>query len=160
MSDQDRLHPSLGDDYPLIDLMRAVLEKGRPFRYEARGESMVPTIRDGDAVTVSPLGVTSPKTGDIVAFAYPVTGGLRVHRIVRTGPGGYLLKGDNALAADGELPRDRILGIIVRVERGGRALSPGSGLRAAAVARLSRTFWFTRVSRRVRRALGRGDGRT
>ena len=51
LSDVDRPsrpHPSLGDNYPVAGLMRAVLEKGRPFRFEARGTSMHPFIQDGD----------------------------------------------------------------------------------------------------------------
>ena len=39
----------------LAGLMRAVLEKGKAFRFEVRGASMRPVIRDGDVVTVSPL---------------------------------------------------------------------------------------------------------
>ena len=54
--------------------MRAVLEKGRAFRFEARGTSMLPLIRDGDVVTVTPLSGGGPRTGDVVAFADPGRG--------------------------------------------------------------------------------------
>ena len=38
----------------LIELMRAVLARGLPFRFAARGFSMAPFIRDGDVISVSP----------------------------------------------------------------------------------------------------------
>ena len=59
----------------LAGLMRAVLEKGKAFRFEVRGASMRPVIRDGDVVTVSPLAGGAAKTGDVVAFVNPATGG-------------------------------------------------------------------------------------
>ncbi len=159
MDQPSRPHPSLGDNYPVAGLMRAVLEKGRSFRYEARGTSMHPFIQDGDVVTVGPLPGGGPRTGDVVAFVHPLTGGIRVHRVVRIDRGRYLLKGDNALGADGTLARDAILGLVVRIERGGRARRLRSMLHSAALARLSRSSWFTRLSRRARRTLARREGR-
>jgi phage repressor protein C with HTH and peptisase S24 domain len=143
----------------LAGLMRAVLDKGKPFRFEARGTSMYPFIRDGDVVTVAPLAGQGPKPGDVAAFVQPGTRGVRVHRIVKVQGGRYFLKGDNALDADGALARDTILGLVVRVERGGRVRSAGPAFRTAAIARMSRTFWFTRVLRRARRLFSRREGR-
>ena len=153
-----RPRPSLGDNFPVAGLMRAVLEKGRAFRFEARGTSMFPFIQDGDAVTVTPLASDAPRLGDIVAFVHPQSGGVRVHRVVRISNGVYSLKGDNALGEDGEFSRDALLGRVARVERGGRARRLGPSLRSAALARLSRSLWFTRLSRRARRTLGRRAG--
>ncbi len=141
----------------LAGLMRAVLDKGKPFRFEARGTSMYPFIRDGDVVTVAPLAGADPKPGDVAAFVQPGTSGVRVHRIVKVETGRYFLKGDNALDADGALARDMILGLVVRLERGGRARTVGPTFRTAAIARLSRTFWFTRLSRRARRLFARRE---
>jgi phage repressor protein C with HTH and peptisase S24 domain len=143
----------------LAGLMRAVLDKGKPFRFEARGTSMVPFIRDGDVVTVAPLSGRDPRPGDVAAFVQPGTSGVRVHRIVKVEDGRYFLKGDNALDADGALSRDMILGLVVRLERGGRAHPVGPTFRTAAIARLSRTFWFTRFSRRARRLFSRREGK-
>jgi signal peptidase len=143
----------------LVGLMRAVLDKGKPFRFEARGTSMYPFIREGDVVTVAPLAGPDPRPGDVAAFVQPGTSGVRVHRIVKVEAGRYFLKGDNALDADGALPRNMILGLVVRLERGGRARPVGPTIRAAAIARLSRTFWFTRLSRRARRLFARQEGK-
>jgi phage repressor protein C with HTH and peptisase S24 domain len=141
----------------LAELMRAVLDKGKPFRFEARGTSMHPFIRDGDVVTVAPLAGQDPRPGDVAAFVQSGTSGVRVHRIVKVEAGRYFLKGDNALDADGALARDTILGLVVRLERGGRARAVGPTIRTAAIARLSRTFWFTRLSRRARRLFARQE---
>ena len=144
----------------LAGLMGAVLEKGRSFRFEARGESMHPTIRDGDVITVVPRGRRPPRTGDIVAFVHPETGGVRIHRIVGVEDGRYVLKGDNALGADPAVGRDRILGFVVGLERAGRRRTLEPAFLGAALARLSRSAWFTRLARRIRRTLSRRKGRT
>ncbi len=164
MDKKPRPHLVAGGELPLggdslAGLMRAVLEKGKPFRFEARGTSMHPSIRDGDAVTVSPLSGAGPTTGDVVAFVHPGTGGVRVHRVVKAGAGKYVVKGDNALGPDCAVPRDMILGLVVRVERGGRVRRLGPAFRSAALARLSRSFWFTRLLRRARRTFARREGR-
>ncbi len=143
----------------LAGLMAEVLGKGVPFRFEARGESMHPAVRDGDILTVAPLGGRPLRPGDIVAFVHPGTGGVRVHRVVALEDGGFVLKGDNALGADPRVGPAGILGRVVGLERDGRPRRLEPSPLAAAVARLSRTPWFTRVVRRARRALLRPGGR-
>jgi hypothetical protein len=165
LNKKDRPHTVPGGELALAGdslagLMRAVLEKGKPFRFEARGESMHPAIMDGDVVTVSPVSAGGPRTGDVVAFVHPATGGVRVHRVVRVRDGRYILKGDNALGADGSLTPAMILGQVVRLERGGRTRRLGPAFRSVALARLSRSFWFTRLARRARRAFSGRAGRT
>ena len=143
----------------LAGLMRAVLDKGKPVRFEARGTSMEPFVQDGDIVTVAPLTASRPKPGDIAAFVHPGAGGVRLHRVVKVEAGRYLLKGDNALDADGALTRDMILGLVVRLERRGRTRSVGPSLAAAVWARLSRAAFVVRISRRVRRIAGVRKGK-
>jgi len=147
------------DGEALAGLMRAVLEKGKPFRFEALGASMHPVIRDGDVVTVRPLGGTRPGPGDVVAFIHPLTKGVLVHRIVRADEGVYVLKGDNALAEDGAVAPADVLGRVAGIERDGRAIRSGRALRSPVLARLSRSSWFTRLVRRLRRTLGRAERR-
>lgn len=151
--------PSLADGYSVAGLLRAVLEKGRPCRFEARGSSMHPSIQDGDVVTLRPLEAEGPRPGDVVAFVPPGTESVRLHRVIGIEDGQYLMKGDNGLAADGLVERRDILGAVARVERRGRVLRRGPAFAAAVLARLSRTPWFTRLSRRLRRAAGRRDRR-
>jgi hypothetical protein len=159
MDETPRPRPALEDGFPLAGLMRDVLGRGKPFRFEARGASMYPAVRDGDVVTVAPFAAGGPRTGDVVAFVHEATGGVRLHRIVGVAAGRVQVKGDNALAADGALDREALLGLVVGVERGGRARRPEPPLLAAATAGLSRCPGFTRLVRRVRRAFGAGQGR-
>jgi len=44
----------------LIELLEAVLSQEASFRFQAKGLSMSPFIKDGDMVTVSPLPPASP----------------------------------------------------------------------------------------------------
>jgi hypothetical protein len=164
MAGTSRPHVVRGGDLPLsgaslAGLMAEVLGKGVPFRFEARGESMHPAVRDGDVLTVAPLEGRSLRPGDVVAFVHPGTGGVRVHRVVALDGGRYVLKGDNALGADPLVEPGGILGRVVGLERDGRQRRLGPAPLAAAVARLSRTPWFTRVARRARRAFLRPGGR-
>jgi hypothetical protein len=164
LNGKDRPHLAAGGELPLAGddlagLMRAILEKGKLFRFEARGTSMRPFIQDGDVVTISPLAGSGPKVGDVVAFVHPGTGRVPVHRIVRAGSGRFLVKGDNGLIDDGALARESILGVLVRLERSGRARRLGPAFLSAAIARLSRSYWLTRLARRTRRAFSRGEGK-
>lgn len=139
----------------LAELIRAVLDKGKAFRFRARGVSMSPFIRGGDVVTVAPLIASSPKAGQIAAFIDAETGKVRVHRIVGVKAGKYLFRGDNALGADGGVPAESILGLVVRVERGGRSVRTGRGVAGAAIAQVSRIGLFIRILRRIGRAFRR-----
>jgi len=42
----------------LVELLRSVLDKGVPFRFQAKGFCMTPFIKDGDVITVFPLEVS------------------------------------------------------------------------------------------------------
>ena len=157
MNETARPRPALGDGYTVAGLIRAVLRRGRPCRFEARGSSMHPSIRDGDIVTVRPLGPAGPRVGDVVAFVVPGSESVRIHRVVGTDGGRFLLKGDNGLVDDGLVERPDILGDVARVERDGRVLRSPATFASGLLARLSRTSWFTRAGMRLRRALGRRE---
>jgi len=110
----------------LANLLRAVLDKGVPFRFRATGFSMSPFIRNGDVLTVSPLS-GRPHLGDVVAFVKQETGRLAIHRVVGTGAGHCLIRGDNASRDDGYVPEANILGRITKVERNGKRNLLGLG---------------------------------
>jgi phage repressor protein C with HTH and peptisase S24 domain len=143
----------------LADLMRAVLSKGKPLRFRAKGPSMAPFIKDGDAVTVRPLGGARPRTGDIAAYLHPVTGRVGIHRIVREKSGQFSLKGDNLSGGDGTLSLGQILGIVCRVERAGKNVHLGRRRGGALIASLSRSGWLTRAVDVARRVSGRKHAR-
>lgn len=140
-------------------ILADVLGKGLPFRFKAKGFSMSPFLKDGDVLTVSPLGGRRPKLGDIIAFRHPETGLVAVHRIVRAPSGGtMLLKGDNSPDADGPIPAGTALGIVTGVERSGRRVRPGPGPVRRAVALFSRAGLLTPLLTWIRKALRR-EGR-
>jgi hypothetical protein len=135
----------------LAERMRAVLADGKPFRFRARGLSMSPFIKDGDVLTMAPLAGGALRTGDIAAFPHPATGRVTVHRVVRERAGLYDLKGDNADEVEQGLARERILGLVVRVERDGATVRLG-GRGDAVVAKLSRSGLLRRAVGAARRA--------
>ena len=91
---------------------------------------MHPALRSGDVVTVAPTLGTPVPVGAVVAAEAPEGGGLVVHRVVGRSEEGLLLRGDNAERADGTVPEEAVIGVVVRVERNGRLVRPGpAGLR-------------------------------
>jgi len=151
----------------LVDLMRAVLEKGRWFRFCAKGGSMSPFIRDGDVITVAPLqpvrsavtsglspglgpGARSCGIGQVVAFINPVNRRLVVHRTIGRRQSRFLIQGDNLSEACADVvgPED-ILGRVVRIERGRRRVWLGLGLERYAIAILSRVRLLLPIRLRV-----------
>lgn len=101
----------------------AILDSGHTARFVARGDSMHPTIRDGEAVHVErpaePLAV-----GHVVLAR--AKRGLTAHRIVRlrqnNGAVEIVTRGDNCLRNDPPLTREDLVGRIVAVERNGSDL--------------------------------------
>lgn len=83
----------------LAALAAAMLAEGRAVRITARGGSMSPFIRDGDAVLIEPLR-TPPRPGEVVLGRAP-GGALALHRVVRCTPRGVWTRGD-ATAVDDE----------------------------------------------------------
>jgi signal peptidase I len=106
----------------IMELIEAVHEKGASFRFQARGYSMTPAIRDGDVITVSPLNDLMPRRGDVVAFRHPDRPQMLVHRVLHAQGKKYFIKGDNCPDADGWVPAENILGLITVVERQGEAI--------------------------------------
>jgi hypothetical protein len=106
----------------IMELIEAVHEKGAPFRFQARGYSMKPAIRDGDQVTLSPLGDLPVGCGAVLAFRHPERPQMLVHRVLRKKGNRLFIRGDNAPDADGWIPVENILGLITRVERKGKTV--------------------------------------
>lgn len=139
----------VGQELPLsgtamIELMQAILDKGMPFRFRAKGFSMSPFIKDSDVITVRPLS-TSPRLGEVVAFRHPMSQRLVVHRVIRARKDKCLIRGDAVSGVDGLVPRGNILGRIEKVERDGKPVRLGMGPERVLVAFLTRTGLFMRV---------------
>ena len=108
--------PPLFDDVAL-----ALLRGGQPVRFRAAGLSMEPSIRDGDAITVSPAGIGELRPGDVLL--YRAGGRLLAHRLI--GPAdarGFTLRvrADAPGWEEERVSVGDVVGRIDRVERSGR----------------------------------------
>jgi radical SAM protein with 4Fe4S-binding SPASM domain len=134
----------------LQELLAAILDQGKPFRFEARGHSMHPFLRDRDVVTVAPLPARPLRQGEIVAFRHPESGSLVLHRIREVRADGLLIQGDNIEQPDGMIEDGDLLGLVTLAERKGMTVyrgdaPPGAGDRLAWSARL----WLGRLARHL-----------
>lgn len=139
----------------LLGLMQAVLSKGRSFRFCARGWSMIPFIRDGDVITITPLRQSLPGVGEVVAFIRPDDHHLVVHRVVARRSSTVFIQGDNGLGfVDGIIPQENLLGRVSRIERRGHNVWMGLGPERYVIAWLSRTFRLIPLRYRLTAWLG------
>ena len=121
-----------------IELLQATLAKGVPFAFRARGSSMHPFIRDGDVITVSPLGEDSPSLGDVVVFVRREIEKLVVHRVIRIKGNSYFTKGDGTTGVDSLVPTVNVLGLVTRAERERKRVFIGLGPERFLIALLTR----------------------
>jgi hypothetical protein len=126
------------DGASLAKLLEAALAKEHSFRFQAKGYSMSPFIRDGDTLTISVLQNTTLSIGAIVAFLPPPAKKLIVHRVIGRKAGLYLLKGDRAFNSDGLVQRQDIVGRLSAIERGERHIHAGLGKEGLVISLLSR----------------------
>jgi hypothetical protein len=127
--------------------MQAVLEKGGLFRFCAKGASMTPFVRDGDTITIAPLGNLPPRLGEVVAFRDQMNG-LRpvVHRVVGRHAEGFIVQGDGNGCMPEVAPPELVLGRLVKLERNGRPIRLGLGPERRILAWMSRSrFLWKRI---------------
>lgn len=129
----------------MVQMLKAVLEKGVPCRFRAKGSSMAPFIRNGDVITISPSFDSRIRLGDVGAFIRPIRGTLAVHRIVRKKGGYFLAKGDNKHNGNERIPNANLLGLVTRVERDGKSVSIGLGPERYLISFLSRNGYLSPV---------------
>src|SRR6266700_2061456 len=87
---------------------------GLSFRFEARGRSMLPAIRDGEFLHVQHEDMTTIKRADIVLFKDPT--GFKAHRVVRRQGDVFVTRGDAGLEPDNEIRGSQIMGKIIAKE--------------------------------------------
>jgi hypothetical protein len=135
----------------LTELLKATVTKGSSFRFEVKGFSMSPFIKDKDVVTIAPLSNPSIGLGTAVGFIHPATKRFIIHRLIAKSANSYLIKGDNILGTDSLVPRDNILGYVSKVERNGKRVFLSLGIERFLIAFLSRVkifpiiFWSWRL---------------
>jgi len=97
-------------------LSRELLNNGLCVRFEARGASMSPSIRDGEVVYVTPVIVSKLRKDDIVLTKGH--SGFRVHRLVMVDHDKnlFITRGDCGQQDDAPVRSDQILGVAVAKE--------------------------------------------
>jgi signal peptidase I len=108
-----------------IHVLEALLGGGHPVRFRAAGWSMYPTIRNGDAITVAPLGPSPVRVGDVLLYRRGAA--AIAHRVIRVQSAsgrsaGFVLCGDAAHSSDGPIEPPQVLGRVTAIERNGRTV--------------------------------------
>jgi signal peptidase I len=100
------------------------LASGTLVRFRAEGESMYPTIRHGDVITVSAVSTHDIVRGDLLLCRHARH--VLAHRVVETiGHGAarvFLLRGDAKAACDAPVAADAVIGRVTAVCRDGRVM--------------------------------------
>jgi len=111
-----------------------LLQNGHGLRFQAGGNSMQPSILDGDILEVLPLDARPVRRGDVLLVEMD-GGNVIAHRVIKTGGSkgrpGFLLKGDSCLQPDGWVSVAQVLGRAVTLERGERKFDLTSPARRA-----------------------------
>ena len=108
-----RLMPS----QELFGNMRQLLQEGYEADFTVTGNSMWPILRHGADRVV--LKQQTPEKGDIALFC-PVEGKYLLHRINRMKNGRFRAAGDANCFHDGSFPVENIVGVVVKICRGGK----------------------------------------
>ena len=122
----------------IVALGTEILRRGELLRFSAGGESMYPSIRDGDVLTIKPVHPSLLRVGEVV-FCKTASQAV-AHRLVwakRNGRGFFLLQGDRNMRPDPPVRADQIMGRVVELSRDGRIIRldrPGRRLVGLAVA--------------------------
>ena len=93
------------------EVVRPLLEQGLSVRFQARGASMSPAIRDGEVVEVIPAAVAELHKDDIVLAK--TNSGFRLHRIVVADHARdrFVTRGDCGRENDPALTATQIIGL-------------------------------------------------
>ena len=124
-------------DRLFFDSSTELLREGHGIKFRAPGDSMYPTICDGDLITVEPIKPSDVIVGNIILYRHKC--GITVHRVMRIlkrsalqGPQDrsssetlkFFFRGDAAIKYDDPIRADQILGKVVSIERNGRGFDP------------------------------------
>jgi signal peptidase I len=102
-------------------LVAELLSLGHSVRFRANGQSMHPTIRDGEIVTVMPITLAKVRLSDIIL--YRTDRGVVAHRVMAILNDLFTLRGDSSDCRNELVAADRVLGKVVAVKRGSRSIN-------------------------------------
>ena len=99
-------------------LLKKAIKKGTQITQKVEGESMLPTIRPGQTISLEYVSPSSIQVGDILIFRGAQSN--VVHRLVKieekNGGKLYITKGDNNLTLDPPSGYERILGRVASLD--------------------------------------------
>ena len=110
-------------------LASEILGDGHALMFRARGNSMQPSILEGDVLEVQVVGSDDIRRGDVLLCALQEDK-IIAHRVIQTlhvdDQPQFLIKADARFTPDGILPFDQVLGRVVALQRKGRSIDIGS----------------------------------
>lgn len=158
-----------------IDVSTGLLRQGQSVRFCASGQSMHPTIKEGETITVVPVAVSDIRRGDILF--YKIGKKVVAHRVISikqeksnstshssanslnnsatqstahsltlNPPHLFILRGDASFTCDEPVGTHQVLGKVVSVEKYGRSLDLYS--RKARIFRFAYE-WTSRLKRLI-----------
>ena len=101
----------------LSDAVEEALLRDGIFASGTKGASMKPMLRAGRDTVYITKNTEPPKKYDVIL--YRTDSGYTLHRIIGEKGGVYLVRGDNTYRTE-RVPRERVLGILSGVQRGGK----------------------------------------
>lgn len=108
-----------------IDLLQSVIRSNHSLRMTAMGRSMMPFIKNGDRILITPVIAEELKVGNILAFEHPNNHKLTVHRLIQKRQGFLLMKGDNCQENDGVITYEKVIGKVIEIRRSKRNMKVG-----------------------------------
>lgn len=102
-------------------LTTSILSEGQVLRFQARGDSMRPFIKNGDLVEVHAVSKKVLVRGD-VALCRLENGRLVVHRVIKVNKDSLLLQGDALHYTDGLVSQENVLGRVDKVDHHGKSI--------------------------------------
>jgi hypothetical protein len=138
----------------MMPIIKSQLEDGGKATFTPKGKSMLPLLRDGmDRVTIA-KPVFPLKKYDIVLYQRN-NGDYVLHRIVETGQGTYVLRGDGQYVKEYGVEERQIIGVVKHFMREGKTYSCKGFLYGLSVRIWCHTVSIRKNYRRGRRILGR-----
>ena len=93
----------------VLELVREALASGQAVLFKVRGDSMLPTLENGDQVKINPADPSDLHPGDLAVYV-DAGGQIILHRVVAVREGGNIItKGDNRERAEC-VPCNQVLG--------------------------------------------------
>ena len=130
-----------------IGVLDEALKSGTLVRFRAEGDSMYPTIRNGDTITIAPVSTDEVVCGDVLLCRHDNR--VLAHRLVGVTTCGsdrlFSLRGDAKAACDAPVGASDLVGKVISVCRNGRMTplcGPAARLRHRARSAASRAKAF------------------